>query len=129
MAHAKTTHLTLTRIHTIMKSCSDVDTVGREATTLMCKAAEHFIRTLSEEAYKHADGKKLDYKHLTQVVHNSDKYEFLAEILPKKITVLEYKKILARKQREANSEDEEEEAPSSSEDEEEDSSSDGEEST
>lgn len=82
-----------------MKSSSDVDTVGKMSSHIMCKAAELFIRTLALEAYKISNNaKKLDYKHLAEVVHNYEKYNFLRDIMPKKITVLEYKKIMAKKQ-------------------------------
>lgn len=93
-------HLPVSRINTIMKSSSDVDTVGKISSLLMCKATELFIRNLALEGYKISNhAKKLDYKHLAEVVHNSEKYNFLRDIMPKKITVLEYKKIMERKER------------------------------
>lgn len=118
----KSSSLPLTRIQTIMKSCSDVVIVGKEASTIMCKATEHFIRLLTNEAYQYANNDKLfDYKHLTQVVHNNEKYEFLTDIVPKKITVLEFKRILARKERQVNGQndstsEDDEDASSSNED-------------
>lgn len=92
-------HLPVSRITTIMKSSSDAEKISKQSSQLMTKAAELFIKTLTEEAYKLTDnGKKLDYKHLAEVVNGADRYEFLRDIMPKKITVLEYKKILAKKQ-------------------------------
>ncbi|KAG5889300.1 hypothetical protein JTB14_031947 [Gonioctena quinquepunctata] len=106
-----------------MKSSSDVDTVDRDSSMLMCKATELFIRTLALEAYNSANkAKKLDYKHLAEVVHTEERYNFLRDIMPKKITVLEYKKIMARKQG-LNNEDKKDDSSSSSSDDEEDSSS------
>ncbi|XP_074035990.1 chromatin accessibility complex protein 1 [Leptinotarsa decemlineata] len=115
---AKKAHLPVSRINTIMKSSSDVDTVDRESSMMMCKATELFIRTLALEAYNTANkAKKLDYKHLAEVVHTEERYNFLRDIMPKKITVAEYKKIMARKQG-ANDKDKEESSSSSSDDEE-----------
>lgn len=92
-------HLPVSRINTIMKSSSEVDTVGKMSSFIMCKAAELFIRNLALEGYKISNNaKKLDYKHLANVVHTYEKYNFLRDIMPNKITVLEYKKLLAKKQ-------------------------------
>lgn len=84
-----------------MKSSSDVEMVDKESILLMCKAAELFIKNLATESYKTTDNaKKLDYKNLAQIVHLDDKYEFLRDIMPKKITVSEFKRIMAKKQAE-----------------------------
>lgn len=81
-----------------MKSSSDVENVSKESSVIMSKAAEIFINTLTKEGYKMSnDAKRLDYKHLASVVHQDEKYNFLRDILPKKITVLEFKEIMARK--------------------------------
>lgn len=97
---SKKGHLPVSRISTIMKSSSDVDTVGKISTHLMSKATELFIKNLALEGYKTSNNaKKLDYKHLAEVVHNSEKYNFLRDIMPKKITVLEYRKIMERKEK------------------------------
>lgn len=119
-------YLPVSRINTIMKSSSDVDTVGKISSLLMCKATEMFIKNLALEAYKISNNaKKLDYKHLAEVVHKNEKYNFLRDIMPKKITVLEYKKIIAKKQG-TNNEDNSKDSScdSSSSDNEEDSSTD-----
>ncbi|KAJ8957417.1 hypothetical protein NQ318_004897 [Aromia moschata] len=97
------TQLPVSRINTIMKSSSDVEMVSKESSLLMGKATELFIKNLATEAYKTThNGRKLDYKNLAEIVHSEDKYEFLREIMPKKITVLEFKKIMARKQGNSN---------------------------
>ncbi|XP_056642875.1 chromatin accessibility complex protein 1 [Diorhabda carinulata] len=120
----KKAHLPVSRINTIMKSSSDVDTVDKESSLLMCKATELFIRTLALEGYNNANrAKKLDYKHLAEVVHVDEKYNFLRDIMPKKITVLEYKNIMARKEAIENDVKKEEATSSDSSDDEEDSSS------
>ncbi|XP_049817586.1 chromatin accessibility complex 16kD protein [Aethina tumida] len=90
--------LPVSRVNTIMKSCSDVESVSKESSYLLSKAAEHFIKVLAEKGYEKANaGKKLDYKHVAEVVHDEDRYDFLRDIMPKKITVAEFKRIMARK--------------------------------
>ncbi|KAF7265683.1 hypothetical protein GWI33_020767 [Rhynchophorus ferrugineus] len=87
------------RVNTIMKSSSDVETVSKESSVIMSKATELFIRSLTQEGYNETNsGRKLDYKHLSSVVHSNERYNFLRDILPKKITVLEFKKLMAAKQ-------------------------------
>lgn len=120
-------HLPVSRINTIMKSSSDVDTVGKVSSLIMCKATELFIKNLALESYKISNNaKKLDYKHLAEVVHSYEKYNFLRDIMPKKITVLEYKKIMAKKKGMNNEENNSKDSSSdsSSSDNEEDSSTD-----
>lgn len=86
------------RVNTIMKSSSDVENVSKESSVIMSKAAEIFINTLTKEGYKMSkDAKRLDYKHLASVVHQDEKYNFLRDILPQKITVLQFKEIMAKK--------------------------------
>lgn len=54
---------------------------------------------LAGEAHKDStDKKKLDYKNLANVAHKNDRLEFLQEIVPKKITVKQYKDMMAKKQ-------------------------------
>lgn len=91
--------LPVARILTIMKSSSEVEAIAKDSTLIMTKATDLFIRKLADESYKVRVGeKKIDYKDVAQVVHNYDKYEFLWELIPKKITYGEYKKIMTRKQ-------------------------------
>ncbi|KAL1494990.1 hypothetical protein ABEB36_010486 [Hypothenemus hampei] len=100
--------ISVNRINTIMKSSSDVETVSRESSVIMSKATELFIRTFCLEGYTETNkGKKLDYKHLSNIVHRDDKYKFLRDIMPKKITLQQYNEIMARKQgQDENSDDE-----------------------
>lgn len=92
--------LPVTRILTIMKSSSEVEAISKDATVIMTKATDLFIRKLADESFKARVGeKKVDYKDVAQVVHKYDKYEFLWELIPKKITYGQYKKIMAKKQR------------------------------
>ncbi|XP_050306330.1 chromatin accessibility complex 16kD protein [Anthonomus grandis grandis] len=96
------------RVNTIMKSSSDVENVSKESSLVMSKAVELFIKMLTEEGFGEVQqtNKKLEYKCLSNVVHREDKYKFLRDILPKKITVLQYKEIVAKRNREEKKEGE-----------------------
>ncbi|KAK9883263.1 hypothetical protein WA026_001448 [Henosepilachna vigintioctopunctata] len=94
--------LPLNRVCTIMKSSSDVDNVGKDSTCLMAKATELFIKKLVVDGYKKmklekSTSKFLHYQSLADIVQMDEKYEFLRDMMPKKITVREYKKIMSRK--------------------------------
>lgn len=89
-------HLPLARIRTIMKSAPDADMISQEALILVCRAAEMFIQQMTKEGHKKSQKQNfLEYKDLAAVVAGDEKLEFLASIIPKKITVREYKKRLA----------------------------------
>lgn len=82
------------RIMTIMKSSSEAENIGKDSSLMMTKAAELFIKMLSREGYKLANGgRSLEYKHVAEVVQRDERYEFLRDIMPKKITYAEYKKM------------------------------------
>uniref|UniRef100_A0A336MFI5 Chromatin accessibility complex protein 1 n=1 Tax=Culicoides sonorensis TaxID=179676 RepID=A0A336MFI5_CULSO len=89
-------HLPLARIRTIMKSAPDADMISQEALVVVCRAAEMFIQQLTKAAKEKSTKQNLlEYKDLANVVGSDEKLEFLASIIPKKITVREYKKRLA----------------------------------
>lgn len=109
----KAAHLPIGRINTIMKSSSDVENVGKDSVILMSKAAELFIRKLVVDSFNcmrqnDPSGKTLKYQNLATVVQNSNKYHFLKDMTPMKITVREYKRIMARKNGKCDDEEEEE---------------------
>ena len=55
-----------------------------------------------KEGYDNSNkGKKLIYNNLVDVIHNSTRYEFLEIVIPKKITVRQFKELMARKEKEA----------------------------
>lgn len=58
---------------------------------------------LTTEAYKDTtDKKKIEYKNLANVAHKYEHLEFLREIVPKKITVKQYRELMAKKQQNMN---------------------------
>lgn len=70
------------------------DNITVEANYLVCAATELFIRHLSKEVYE-MDKRCLTYQNLAKYVHDESKLDFLHEVVPHKITVREYKKILS----------------------------------
>ncbi|XP_063616118.1 chromatin accessibility complex 16kD protein [Cydia splendana] len=93
----KDLHLPLSRVKTIMKSSPDVEAVGPEPLYLVTKVTELFVTDLAKRAYKNSDSKFLEYKHIADVVQEDDTLEFLREIMPRKITVREFKELMAKK--------------------------------
>ncbi|KAM0730997.1 Chromatin accessibility complex 16kD protein [Formica fusca] len=97
-AKMKELRLPISRVKTIMKSSPYVDTVGQDGLYLVTKATELFIHYLTEEAHMQSNkGSSLDYKHLAEVVQTNDTLEFLREIMPRKITVRQFKEMMAAK--------------------------------
>nr|XP_039254023.1 chromatin accessibility complex protein 1-like [Styela clava] len=91
--------LPLSKIKTIMKSSPDVENIGIDAAFCMSKAAELFVTYLTAQAYYKEDNRKtLEYSHLANIVNSDDDdiLGFLQEIIPQKITIREYREIIAR---------------------------------
>lgn len=91
----KDINLPLSRIRTIMKSSPESEAIGNTALVVVTKAAEMFIQHMTREALKKSKKPTvLEYRDLAGVVNGNEKLEFLAAIIPRKITVREYKEIL-----------------------------------
>ncbi|XP_041046185.1 chromatin accessibility complex protein 1 [Carcharodon carcharias] len=88
--------LPLSRVKLIMKSCPDVSSINQDALFLTAKATELFVQHLATCAYKSSSSEKkeLTYNELADCVENSETFQFLADILPKKILASEYLKML-----------------------------------
>ncbi|XP_049290702.1 chromatin accessibility complex protein 1 [Anopheles funestus] len=117
MDNDRLTQLPMSRIRTVMKTSPDMGNINPEALFLMCRAAEMFIEHMAKGAHR-AGKKSLEYKDLAQYVENDDKLEFLLQILPKKITVKEYKAMMEKKPETDDDTDSEEEAEEESEEDE-----------
>ncbi|XP_053974090.1 chromatin accessibility complex protein 1-like [Hylaeus volcanicus] len=102
---SKELRLPMSRVKTIMKSSPYVDTIGQDGLYVVTKATELFIHYLTEEAHlQGSKGNSLDYKNLAEVVQTNDTLEFLREIMPRKITVKQFKEMMAAKNRHSSSE-------------------------
>lgn len=117
MEHEKLTQLPISRIRTVMKTSPFIGQINPDALFLMCRAAELFIEYITKKSHK-KDIRNLEYKHLASYVESEEALEFLVQILPKKITVKEYKKIMEEKK---DTDDEDESDSEESSDDEEDS--------
>ncbi|KAF3822784.1 chromatin accessibility complex protein 1 [Mirounga angustirostris] len=99
--------LPLSRIRVIMKSSPEVSSINQEALVLTAKATELFVQYLATYSYRHGSGKEkkaLTYSDLSNTAEESETFQFLADILPKKILASKYLKMLKEKR----DEDEEE---------------------
>ncbi|XP_062987242.1 chromatin accessibility complex protein 1 [Elgaria multicarinata webbii] len=116
--------LPLSRIRVIMKSSPEVSSINPDAIFLTAKATELFVQYLATHSYKHGQGKEnkaLTYNDLSRTAENSETFQFLADILPKKILASKYMKMLEREkegEQEKEEEEEEEEEEETTEDEE-----------
>ncbi|KAL1201935.1 DNA polymerase II subunit B3-1 [Cardamine amara subsp. amara] len=85
---AKLFRFPMNRIRRIMRSDNSAPQIMQDAVFLVNKATEMFIERFSEEAYESSvqDKKKfIHYKHLSSVVSNEERYEFLADCVPEKL--------------------------------------------
>ncbi|XP_059615004.1 chromatin accessibility complex protein 1 [Phlebotomus argentipes] len=88
--------ISVQKIRTIMKSSADVGSITAEAIQLVSKSTELFIADLAKNAMKDVSAKTLEYKFLAEYVQQEPKLEFLQQMVPKKITVKEYKRLLKK---------------------------------
>lgn len=79
-----------------MKSSPDVDSVPQDSLAVVTRATELFIQNLAKEALKNGNGSKVDYSDIAKVVQSKPNMFFLREIIPKKITVREYKELMKK---------------------------------
>ncbi|XP_044522400.1 chromatin accessibility complex protein 1-like [Gracilinanus agilis] len=104
--------LPLSHIQVIMKSSLEVSSINQEALVLMDKAVEFLVQYLAIYSYKHASGKKkkaLIYSDLSNTAEEWETFQFLADILPKKILGSKYLKMLKEEKGEGEVDEEEEE--------------------
>ena len=92
----KELQLPISRVKTIMKSSPDVDAVPQDSLAVVTKATELFIQELAKEALSNGDGSKVDFSDIAKVVQTKRNLFFLREIIPRKITVREYKDIMKK---------------------------------
>ncbi|KAJ7695699.1 hypothetical protein B0H17DRAFT_930296 [Mycena rosella] len=79
------TLLPVSKVQHIIKADKDIAIVAKEATFLICCAAEEFIKRFGEAAMVLAERDKrttLQYKDIATVVRKADEFLFLEEIIP-----------------------------------------------
>ncbi|XP_015989070.1 chromatin accessibility complex protein 1 [Rousettus aegyptiacus] len=105
--------LPLSRIRVIMKSSPEVSSINQEALVLTAKATELFVQYLATYSYRHGSGKEkkaLTYNDLSNTAEESETFQFLADILPKKILASKYLKMLKEKREDEEENDDNDES-------------------
>ncbi|VVC38619.1 Hypothetical protein CINCED_3A007205 [Cinara cedri] len=96
-SRSKDTHLPISRVRTIMKSTPDIENIGLPSLHVVTKATELFIQKLALDAFKlQKNHRHLDYNDLSRAVEENENMYFLREVLPKKITMAEYYKLIGK---------------------------------
>ncbi|CDQ77378.1 chromatin accessibility complex protein 1-like [Oncorhynchus nerka] len=95
-SNSKGISLPMTRVKLIMKSSPDVSSINQEALLLTTKATELFVQHLALSSFNNGSGKDqtLLYSDLANTVEEKETFQFLTDILPKKILVRDYLKLL-----------------------------------
>ncbi|KAM3929481.1 chromatin accessibility complex protein 1 [Leptodactylus fuscus] len=122
--------LPLSRIRLIMKSSPDVSSINLDALIITAKATELFVKYLASYSYKHGTGKgtnTLTYDDLSSTAEESETFQFLSDILPKKILASDYLKMLEKEEEGVHDDDDDEEEEEEEEEDEEDEEEEGEE--
>ncbi|XP_028918231.1 chromatin accessibility complex protein 1 [Ornithorhynchus anatinus] len=113
LAAQRLVSLPLSRIRVIMKSSPEVSSINQEALVLTAKATELFVQYLATYSYKHGSGKEkksLTYSDLSNTAEESETFQFLSDILPKKILASKYLKMLKEEKRGEGEEEEDEDS-------------------
>uniref|UniRef100_A0A0K8TT29 Putative chromatin accessibility complex protein 1 n=1 Tax=Tabanus bromius TaxID=304241 RepID=A0A0K8TT29_TABBR len=90
------------RIKVIMKSTADNLPISSESLSVVTRATELFIQHLAKRAYETSDDSYLEYDHLAKLIGSEEKYEFLQQIIPKKLTAKECKELIMKNAAEDN---------------------------
>ncbi|XP_071490455.1 chromatin accessibility complex protein 1-like [Diadema antillarum] len=111
MADSKVGKLTLlpaVRIRTIMKSSPEISAISQESLYLITRATELFVGCLAQESLKRSGTpKSLAYSDLANVVNNQEEFQFLADVVPKKIRVSEYLEMIKLQEQQQQAEGDE----------------------
>ncbi|XP_062846744.1 chromatin accessibility complex protein 1 [Trichomycterus rosablanca] len=89
--------LPVSRVKLIMKSSPDVSCIYQDALFLTTKATELFVQHLALTSYNTGSGKDdgtLSYSDLANTAEEIETFQFLTDILPKKILARDYLKSL-----------------------------------
>ncbi|VDN99996.1 unnamed protein product [Rodentolepis nana] len=78
------------RMRNMMKSSPEVDCVSSDAVIAMIKATELFVKEMVLLS-KPRESNEINYKDLSSIQNVHDRFSFLSDILPQKITAKEWK--------------------------------------
>ncbi|KAJ7991877.1 hypothetical protein DPEC_G00288410 [Dallia pectoralis] len=96
-SNSKGVSLPMARVKLIMKSSPEVSSINQEALLLTTKATELFVQYLAVSAFLNGSGKAentLSYSDLANTAEETETFQFLTDILPRKILVRDYLKFL-----------------------------------
>ncbi|KAJ8267545.1 hypothetical protein COCON_G00127170 [Conger conger] len=91
--NSKNVSLPMSRVKLIMKSSPDVSSINQDALFLTTKATELFVQHLAQCSFKRGSGREkntLAYSDLANVAEEIETFQFLTDILPKKILARDY---------------------------------------
>ncbi|XP_046875847.1 chromatin accessibility complex protein 1 [Hypomesus transpacificus] len=103
--NSKIISLPMARVKLIMKSSPDVSMINQDALFLTTKATELFVQHLALSSFRNGAGKDtntLSYSDLAHTAEETETFQFLTDILPKKILAREYLKSLEELKEEAD---------------------------
>jgi len=82
-----------------MRSSPEVSSLSSDSVELMRYSTQLFIKQLALDAYNNCkDKSKLDYKDMSTVVLTQPRLAFLRDIIPNKIKVKDYFKLLDKQE-------------------------------
>nr|XP_020727826.1 chromatin accessibility complex protein 1-like [Odocoileus virginianus texanus] len=90
-----------------MTSSPEVTSINQEALALTAKATEPFVQYVTTYSYRHGSGKEkeaLTSSDLSNTAEEPEAFQFVADILPKKILASKYLKVLKEKREEEEEE-------------------------
>ncbi|KAJ1057598.1 hypothetical protein K5549_003180 [Capra hircus] len=100
--------LPLSYIQVIMMSSPEVTSINQEVLVLTAKATELFVKYGTTYSFRHSSGKEkeaLTSSDLSNTAEESEAFQFIADILPKKILASTYLKMLKEKREEEEEEE------------------------
>ncbi|XP_033117409.1 chromatin accessibility complex protein 1-like [Anneissia japonica] len=98
------TALPVGRIRMIMKSSPEVTSVSQDSLFLITKATELFVENIAKESYarRKVDG-FVNYNDLAEAVAEEENFQFLEDVLPKKILARDFLKANSKAEKEEDS--------------------------
>ncbi|KAK7867006.1 hypothetical protein R5R35_006871 [Gryllus longicercus] len=94
----KTNKLPESRVKIIMKSSPATKNIGKDALFLANIATKMFIQHLTKSAYSISNNKdELNYNDIAEIVQTKANMSFVKEMMPRTITLSQYKELMAAK--------------------------------
>ena len=88
-----------------MKSSPDVANISQESVFLITKATEHFVEHIARTTVETTqEDKAVTYNMLADIVDEDETLQFLQDIIPRKIKVKDFEKLM-QKRKQSDEED------------------------